>query len=260
MVPTYSSPSKSFVDVPITSAGVDTVAFLKASEGLLGLFGMSALRGLGVNMSIHSVTTPGIHRAPRYLKFGRIHSRSKRHQGKHYREFVGSLPTIFHSHVALLYHGMQKVRARYDIKHGTTPDSYSTLERLVEGEVDEEKRTATQGLMWLLRGLSLTCGALQETQADEKKELSTAFNSSYQLTLRKHHNFFVAKTFSVSNTALFFPLPSPVSKWGDGRERGKEPSFVHIRGSATFFFSPLVHSGCRVSCLTFADAVSPNLI
>ncbi len=30
---------QSFADVPITDAGVDTVAFLEASQGLLGLFG-----------------------------------------------------------------------------------------------------------------------------------------------------------------------------------------------------------------------------
>jgi len=44
-----SLPSKSFADVPITDAGVDTLAFLEASEGLLGLFGASVLRFLAVN-------------------------------------------------------------------------------------------------------------------------------------------------------------------------------------------------------------------
>jgi len=44
----YSFPTKSFADVPITDAGVDTLAFLEASEGLLGLFGASVLRILGV--------------------------------------------------------------------------------------------------------------------------------------------------------------------------------------------------------------------
>lgn len=31
---------QSFADVPVTESGVDTVAFLKASEGVVGLFGM----------------------------------------------------------------------------------------------------------------------------------------------------------------------------------------------------------------------------
>jgi hypothetical protein len=34
----YLDTVTSFADVPITDAGVDTVAFLKASDGLVGLF------------------------------------------------------------------------------------------------------------------------------------------------------------------------------------------------------------------------------
>ena len=32
--------TQSFADVPITDAGVDTLAFLEAAQGLVGLFGM----------------------------------------------------------------------------------------------------------------------------------------------------------------------------------------------------------------------------
>jgi hypothetical protein len=32
--------NQSFADVPVTDAGVDTAAFLQASEGVLGLFGL----------------------------------------------------------------------------------------------------------------------------------------------------------------------------------------------------------------------------
>ena len=35
--------SQSFADVPITDAGVDTVSFLEAADGLVGLFGMEVL-------------------------------------------------------------------------------------------------------------------------------------------------------------------------------------------------------------------------
>ena len=38
---TVLPPYQSFADVPITEAGIDTLAFLKASEGLVGLFGVS---------------------------------------------------------------------------------------------------------------------------------------------------------------------------------------------------------------------------
>ena len=58
---------------------------------------------------------------------------------------------------------VQKVRARYD----AAPSKSATLELLVENEKGEKKRTATEGLLWLLRGLEFTCKALQNAQARE---------------------------------------------------------------------------------------------
>lgn len=52
--------------------------------------------------------------------------------------------------------------------------------------------------MWLLRGLSFTCKALQNAQANKTEELSVAFNKSYEGTLKKFHNFVVKGIFSVS--------------------------------------------------------------
>jgi hypothetical protein len=52
--------------------------------------------------------------------------------------------------------------------------------------------------MWLVRGLSFTCKALQQLQADKSAELSAAFSKSYEGTLKKFHNFVVKGIFSVS--------------------------------------------------------------
>jgi len=52
--------------------------------------------------------------------------------------------------------------------------------------------------MWLLRGLSFTCKALQNAQANKNEELATAFTSSYEVTLKKFHNFVVKGIFAVS--------------------------------------------------------------
>ncbi|KAG6831724.1 hypothetical protein H0H87_004275 [Tephrocybe sp. NHM501043] len=123
----YLETVKSYADVPITEAGVDTIAFLEASKGLLGLF----------------------------------------------------------------------VRARYD----AAPTLSVTLEQLVENEKNEKKRTATEGLMWLLRGLSFTCKALQNLQANKNEELAKAFSNSYDNTLKKFHNFVVKGIFSVAMKA-----------------------------------------------------------
>ena len=73
-----------------------------------------------------------------------------------------------------------------------------TLEKLVENEKGEKKRKATEGLLWLLRGLSFTCKALQNVQANASEELAAAFLNSYNVTLKAFHNFLVKGVFSVS--------------------------------------------------------------
>lgn len=63
--------------------------------------------------------------------------------------------------------------------------------------------------MWLLRGLSFTCKALQFAQANQSEELATAFGKSYEATLKKFHNFVVKGIFAVRNfiTPKCFELP-----------------------------------------------------
>ena len=73
-------------------------------------------------------------------------------------------------------------------------------------EKGEKKRTATEGLMWLLRGLAFTCKALLAAQANKAEELSAAFTKSYEGTLKKFHNFVVKGIFAVS--LPIWPSPS----------------------------------------------------
>lgn len=72
-------------------------------------------------------------------------------------------------------------------------------------EKGEKKRTATEGLMWLLRGLAFTCKALQAAQDNKTEELSAAFTKSYEGTLKKFHNFVVKGIFAVS--VCIWPSP-----------------------------------------------------
>lgn len=95
------------------------------------------------------------------------------------------------------------MKARYEADR----DRSNTLEALVENEKTEKKRTATEGLLWLLRGLSFTCKALQYTQADKSKELAEGFITSYGETLKQFHNFVVKGIFSVRN-GKFLYIPS----------------------------------------------------
>jgi len=139
---------KSFADVPVTDAGVDTLAFLEAAQGLVGLF-----------------------------------------------DLLGS--AAFSVVQADLKGNITKVRARYD----AAPTQSSTLEQLVINEKGEKKATATEGLMWLLRGLSFTCKALQSAQTNHSEELSVAFTKGYEESLKQFHNFVVKGIFSVAMKA-----------------------------------------------------------
>ncbi|KAI0256346.1 glycolipid transfer protein [Lactifluus subvellereus] len=144
----YLDTVTSFAEVPITDAGVDTLAFLKASEGLVGLFDLLGSAAFSVVQS----------------------------------DLRGNIT---------------KVRARYD----EAPTLSNTLEKLVENEKGEKKRKATEGLMWLLRGLQFTCKALQGAQANTSEELAVAFGKAYDVTLKAFHNFVVKGIFSVAMKA-----------------------------------------------------------
>lgn len=61
--------------------------------------------------------------------------------------------------------------------------------------------------MWLLRGLSFTCKALQFAQANKAKELAEGFSKSYEQTLRQFHNFVVKGIFTVrAHIYIFFTV------------------------------------------------------
>lgn len=113
-----------------------------------------------------------------------------------------SLDPMRQSHVCSL---VQKVRARYDAK----PAESLTLELLVQNEKGEKKRTATEGLMWLLRAMSFTCKALQNAQANKTEELATAFSNSYEGTLKKFHNFVVKGVFAVCPYDICADITAP---------------------------------------------------
>jgi len=144
----YLDGVKSFADVPITDKGVDTVEFLKASEGLVGMFDLFGSKAFGVVQS----------------------------------DITGNI---------------KKVRERYTA-HPTTS---ATLEELVVSEQGEKKKVATEGLMWLLRGLKFTRLGLQNSYDKPDQELSASFTESYQGTLKKFHSFVVKPVFTLAMNA-----------------------------------------------------------
>ncbi|KAI0690431.1 het-c2 protein [Cytidiella melzeri] len=144
----YFQTVKSFADVPVTDAGVDTAAFLDASNGVLKMF-----------------------------------------------DLLGS--TAFAPVQSDIKGNIAKVQARYN----ATPTQSATLEELVINEKGEKKRTATEGLLWLLRGLSFTCKALQNAQANQETELTDGFTAAYNVTLKQYHNFVVRPMFALAMKA-----------------------------------------------------------
>jgi len=92
---------------------------------------------------------------------------------------------------------IKKVRDR----HLAVPAKSETLQDLARNEVAEGQKTATEGLLWLLRGLDFTAKALQASQVDLKLSLSEAFKKAYGETLEKYHNFFVKKGIGLALSA-----------------------------------------------------------
>lgn len=87
-----------------------------------------------------------------------------------------------------------KLRKRY----GEAPDKSATLQSLVLAERAEKKKDATEGLVWLLRGLDFTAKGIRHNLENPTEELAASFQHAYDGTLKKHHNFVVKGIFTVA--------------------------------------------------------------
>lgn len=97
------------------------------------------------------------------------------------------------------------------------PIGSATLEKLILSEVGGDK-TATQGLLWLTRGLEFTCEAMAKVIENPEWELSKAFEKSYSETLSKYHSFLIKPVFKLAmkacpyRTDFFKKLGEPYDK------------------------------------------------
>jgi len=107
-------------------------------------------------------------------------------------DLLGS--TAFAAVISDMNGNIKKLQERYDAETAKS----GTLQDLVNNEIAEKKKTATEGLLWLNRGLEFTCKALQDNQADESKELDKSFSDAYGVTLKQHHNLLVKGIFAVA--------------------------------------------------------------
>ncbi|EAT87149.1 hypothetical protein HBI56_141260 [Parastagonospora nodorum] len=81
------------------------------------------------------------------------------------------------------------------------PTLSETLQDLVLNELKEKKHTATEGLVWLNRGLDFTAQALRHNITNPSKELADSFRDAYGNTLKPHHSFIVKPIFSAAMSA-----------------------------------------------------------
>ncbi|KAH7344372.1 glycolipid transfer protein domain-containing protein [Pyrenochaeta sp. MPI-SDFR-AT-0127] len=81
------------------------------------------------------------------------------------------------------------------------PTLSETLQELVLNELKEKKHTATEGLVWLNRGLDFTAQALRHNLTNPAKELADSFRDAYGNTLKPHHSFVVKPLFSAAMSA-----------------------------------------------------------
>jgi hypothetical protein len=81
------------------------------------------------------------------------------------------------------------------------PSESENIQDLCRNEIKTKKHVATEGLLWLTRGLEFTCIALSQNVAKPSEELADSFRGAYGTTLKPHHSFLVKPIFSAAMSA-----------------------------------------------------------
>lgn len=81
------------------------------------------------------------------------------------------------------------------------PVGAGTLQDLVLSEAGTKDKTATQGLLWLSRGLEFTSKAMRETVSNPESELTKTFTDAYSKTLSQYHGVLVKPVFKLAMKA-----------------------------------------------------------
>jgi len=77
-----------------------------------------------------------------------------------------------------------------------------TLQDLCRNELKVNQHTATEGLVWLIRGLDFLYSGLSQNVKETSEELAVSFRSSYSQTLKPHHSFFVKPIITAAMSAV----------------------------------------------------------
>ncbi|KAJ4300568.1 hypothetical protein N0V88_003247 [Collariella sp. IMI 366227] len=101
------------------------------------------------------------------------------------------------------------------------PLESQNLQDLVRNELKTKSHKATEGLLWLVRGLEFTCIALSQNVASGTDELADSFRGAYGVTLKPHHSFLVKPIFSAAMSACPYRKDF-YAKLGEDDEKNKE--------------------------------------
>ncbi|KIW59350.1 hypothetical protein PV05_03804 [Exophiala xenobiotica] len=118
-----------------------------------------------------------------------------------------------------------KVRER---QKAAPQGSSDTLQALCKTELASKSHKATEGLLWLVRGLDFTAQSLRAdltsnaavapTEAKPNKELADGFRAAYKNTLAPHHGFLIKPIFSAAMSATPYRKDFYVRLGGQGTD------------------------------------------
>jgi len=118
---------------------------------------------------------------------------------------------------------VEKLRKRFL----AAPLESQNIQDLVRNELKTKSHTATEGLLWLVRGLEFTCTALTQNLANHEHELSESFRSAYGVTLKPHHSFLIKPVFSAAMSACPYRKDF-YGKLGSDDEKVKEDMHEYL--------------------------------
>jgi len=114
------------------------------------------------------------------------------------------------------------------------PEASTTLQSLVRDELAQKSpktHTATEGLVWLVRGLDFTAQALRHdltanagvsaNAQKPKQELAESVRAAYKNTLAPHHSFLVKPIFSAAMSATPYRKDFYTKMVGSGADAEK---------------------------------------
>lgn len=81
------------------------------------------------------------------------------------------------------------------------PGLSENIQDLCRNELKAKKHKATEGLVWLVRGLEFTCTALDHNQKKASAEMKESFSDAYAKTLKQYHSFLIKPIFSAAMSA-----------------------------------------------------------